>query len=835
MTTDTLRQITGVLRTPEGSAFPNKTLTWFRARRVVQAQGSSVVLDEPFFVVTDAAGAIDHDVMAGNYHVLVRLKDTDRYFRVSVPDQAGPFNIADLVDAPEVTPEIITQVQALLIEARAWAVNPEDVPVETGPDQFSALHHARKAEASATAAAAFNGPWLDNSAAINTDEALTYTLGQPGTVAEGDYVRTRAEGFSFRVAASAATDHHRTNANGVKLYVLPGADGRASVDAFGAVGDGLADDTAALNAAGSSGISSLVMGDGKNYLITDTASFATNQHVDFNTSRITFGGTRDRPAVIHGASGQRNAARLDNVWIISATLDWSNTAFTGLRMVNSHRGNVHVRKIEGFTIGWDCYSLGQGYQHTTHNIVSIIDCRYSTALTCDGSAGLNFVNENVFLGGDATTTSLTNALGNCYGVWFRSVNAGYVGHNSNKWFGPCFQPGNGAPGDERIPVWFDGCGGDNVFLDARYESGRGPAMRCDGPVGDGTTSDALVIGNIFTASNFAAAGGAPELRVQQNGSARLNFARQSTLPSQADDAVRWGDLTKLVKSNSATVATIMGGLHFTDGSATPVGFISHSTNIRVLRDAIFLNSTCAIGFFAECAAGDAFSFMVQAKAGFTGRFAIKAFDANFQHLTYDAGLGPDIVMSVAPGIGRYNYWSAGSFGGSYYATNDGQQANFRVSSRVRYIQCLAVPGSAPLRLQSLGLRRLTASQKPLVVFSGIDLSPTVHYANVLPSLGIMGVYTRGDIAVRDTAASGGVSYFQCVTGGRRAPAWLASTAYVAGDLVLNDTTRIYECTTGGTSAGSGGPTGTGSSIADGTVTWRYLAPAAVFANGPNLP
>ena len=656
------------------------------------------------------------------------------------------------------------------------------------------------------------------------------TLGSTIAVSNGDEID--ADGFTYTVVSSG---EDVTTAGGVKLQVLAGLGGTASFEQFGAVGDGSTDDTAALNAAGASGITNLVGGDGKNYRTTDTVTFAANQNVDFKTSKITFAGTRNRAAVIHGASGVKNTGRLDNIWIVGNTLDWSNTSYIGLRVYNLNRGKVHVRRIENFTIGYECYSLGEGYTNSTHNLIMLLSCKYSLALTSDGASGLNYVNENVFLGGDMTNDSATSGLGSCYGVWLRSLNSGYVGHNSNKWFGPCFQPGNGSPGDERIPFWADGCGGENVILDARYESGRGPAMRCDGPVGDGTSSDAIVIGNIFTAANFAASGGAPELRVAETGSARLNFASKSTLPALADDVVRWTDLPKLVKANSASVATIMGGLHFTDGSASPVGFISHSTNIRVLRDAIFLNSTRAIGFFAECSGGDAFSFMVKAKDNFPGRWAIKAFDANFQHLPYDAGLGPDIIISVDAGVGRYNYWSAGNFGGSYYATSDGLQANFRVSSRTCYIQCLAVPGTAPLRLQSLGLRRLTPSQKPMHVFANTDLSPTIHYANVLPSLGIMGVYRRGDIAVRDVAVSGGTSYFQCTTSGRLAPAWILSTAYVVGDLVLNDTNKIYECVTAGTSAGAGGPTGTGSAIADNTCVWNYLSPAAVFSNGPNLP
>lgn len=60
-----------------------------------------------------------------------------------------------------------------------------------------------------------------------------------------------------------------------------------------------------------------------------------------------------------------------------------------------------------------------------------------------------------------------------------------------------------------------------------------------------------------------------------------------------------------------------------------------------------------------------------------------------------------------------------------------------------------------------------------------------------------------------------------------APDWQPTTAYAVGDRVLNDTgPRTYTCITAGTSAGSGGPTGTGSDIIDGTVHWSYVAPGS---------
>lgn len=61
------------------------------------------------------------------------------------------------------------------------------------------------------------------------DASLTYTAGGPNSVASGDIIRTRQEGFAYQVAASGATDQHVTTAGGVKLYLLPSADGTRNV------------------------------------------------------------------------------------------------------------------------------------------------------------------------------------------------------------------------------------------------------------------------------------------------------------------------------------------------------------------------------------------------------------------------------------------------------------------------------------------------------------------------------------------------------------------------------------------------------------------------------
>jgi hypothetical protein len=57
-----------------------------------------------------------------------------------------------------------------------------------------------------------------------------------------------------------------------------------------------------------------------------------------------------------------------------------------------------------------------------------------------------------------------------------------------------------------------------------------------------------------------------------------------------------------------------------------------------------------------------------------------------------------------------------------------------------------------------------------------------------------------------------------------APNWAGSTAYTLGQYRTNGA-NIYKCTTAGTSASSGGPTGTGTSISDGTATWDWYCVA----------
>lgn len=63
----------------------------------------------------------------------------------------------------------------------------------------------------------------------------------------------------------------------------------------------------------------------------------------------------------------------------------------------------------------------------------------------------------------------------------------------------------------------------------------------------------------------------------------------------------------------------------------------------------------------------------------------------------------------------------------------------------------------------------------------------------------------------------------CHAQGPCAQAWAGTTAYEVGHRVVVNG-NVYVCTAAGTSASSGGPTGTGTGITDGGVTWNYVQP-----------
>lgn len=73
----------------------------------------------------------------------------------------------------------------------------------------------------------------------------------------------------------------------------------------------------------------------------------------------------------------------------------------------------------------------------------------------------------------------------------------------------------------------------------------------------------------------------------------------------------------------------------------------------------------------------------------------------------------------------------------------------------------------------------------------------------------------------------------CHEQGIVAQPWAGSTAFVLNQHVSNGG-NAYKCTTAGTSASSGGPTGTGTGITDGTAVWDFVDTTDLTLDNTNI-
>ncbi len=99
-----------------------------------------------------------------------------------------------------------------------------------------------------------------------------------------------------------------------------------------------------------------------------------------------------------------------------------------------------------------------------------------------------------------------------------------------------------------------------------------------------------------------------------------------------------------------------------------------------------------------------------------------------------------------------------------------------------------------------------------------------------PTVALSGLQVRvGQVVIDSTPTAGGKIGWTATTSGVSAVAWAPTTAYLVGAYVTNGGNG-YICTTSGTSAGAGGPTGTSLTIpvTDGTAAWLYVSPAVTW-------
>jgi hypothetical protein len=562
----------------------------------------------------------------------------------------------------------------------------------------------------------------------------------------------------------------------------------------------------------------LTFPDGEIYIADQVDFSAGNIAILFSDcTEMYYTGVATQPAFIF--TGQA----LTNFWLECSTAhDWSDEDCVGLRIINTRRRDIHIRRLAGFTINlqaWGSSTSGIGYNFIT--MLGSFDAKYHVDI--HSSVANGWINENEWhlLGIDNTGSYPTDE--NSYGVRFKAESGAYQGINNNVFYKPSFELEDGDSGTERIPVWFDNAGIRNKFYDARIENGRGAVLKISSDAYEVAYNEmdlCTLIGSQFTGSDN------PALVMNTDGG--LGFANYLHMTRWASHFIsEWhsGDLVEKSFAASSSRIQTRDVFHHASGDVE-----RYDGTARIHNRWLRLGSiSMALGVFADTTRHKEFIVKVNSHEDYQANVAIVCYDSSGNVLDDGDSGHPFVAASstlTASTSWTYSYRTTGANVGLL---------QFRVGSTVAKIKVMVNGSADGVLVNSFHLAAVQQSIRPvpISVWSGFDCGRLVDDSPATIRNG--GYSLRGTLAFNDDAASAAVSYWQCTASGWNATAWAATTAYALDAMVENDTGKVYVCRTAGTSAGAGGPTGTTTGITDNTVTWDYIGTLATWTAGPSNP
>jgi hypothetical protein len=241
-----------------------------------------------------------------------------------------------------------------------------------------------------------------------------------------------------------------------------------SVKDFGAVGDGVTDDTAAIQAALTESVNKKLVFPkvASGYLTTDTVTASGSIDIEMQ-SPVLYAGTQDKSA-IKVVNPTRATLELQAVSVTQS--NWTDADYVGIEIVTARECSIAIRRSEGFTVG--VLSIGDGtFGGTAYNnffLYRIVNNQTGIRVTCKNTGGFN--NENVYIGGEFRVFSGVNTSLNRWGVVITSEDLIYVNNNGHVFLKPSFELNiSSATEDDSAPLWVE-YGNMNSVYGARQES-----------------------------------------------------------------------------------------------------------------------------------------------------------------------------------------------------------------------------------------------------------------------------------------------------------------------------------------------------------------------------
>ena len=291
------------------------------------------------------------------------LREFKRYTGDGLPGEPvnAPLPVGDPQSGTH-NPKKVNLRKALMAPVEAAAQSASDAKDEADRAEEEADRSEGAADRAQNAASAVTSrAWFDYVTTLLTDDndVIGYVgSGADFEVAAGDIIE--AQGFRYEVVASDAVDAHVETAGGVRLLVLQDSRGFLNVLAFGVVGDGVSNDTEALNAALWGGEKTIYVPRGKYYINAPVRLFANTRVIcapDAEFIIETNRGGETGYTFLNGPFGDANYATGyngdGNISWEGGRMVWTSPEDESIRCQGfglAHGRNVWIKNVE--FVGW---------------------------------------------------------------------------------------------------------------------------------------------------------------------------------------------------------------------------------------------------------------------------------------------------------------------------------------------------------------------------------------------------------------------------------------------------------------------------------------------------
>lgn len=379
---------------------------------------------------------------------------------------------------------------------------------------------------------------------------------------------------------------------------------------WGGAGNGLADDTAALqNSATYAGAQGLLWVVPEGVWRTTSAVVVPGGVAGvLMEGKLLYDGAGGEVALTIGDGGstRNRAKRLLGLWVVrNAQSDWTSEADIGLRLRNLDACRVEVRAVEQFTIGLQTYGDARGFEDSDIHLGRLTNNKIQLDVHAEAIGSWN--NSVRYYGGHLANDVATNPTLDRFGVRFSKGTGGYNLHNAHTFYGTAFELQNQAGLVAAIPFLSEvnsrGVRGYGLRIEgnsptvARHTAGAQDhvyeiAFSSNGAI-TGEEGNAYLLEMDYPAG--ATRAGGTIVALHQAAAAQHSPRLIAGAPSLRATAFRWSatevgfDGLAVLSANPSGPPTTLTGLAFAGLSG-----------ITLNADSITMPTSRALGFVVDC-------------------------------------------------------------------------------------------------------------------------------------------------------------------------------------------------------------------------------------------